>query len=72
MSSLPELASTITDFELEIDVIGVAGIGASSTADLSFSQDGDNTRISFDGTDLAIFQDINANALENSASFVFT
>ncbi|MDJ0745002.1 MAG: hypothetical protein QNJ32_16800 [Xenococcaceae cyanobacterium MO_167.B27] len=71
MAELPELASTITDFELDIDVIGVAGIPASSTADLTFSQDGDNTIIRFDGTDLAVIQGMDANALEDSANFAF-
>ncbi|MDJ0570642.1 MAG: haloalkane dehalogenase [Pleurocapsa sp. MO_192.B19] len=71
VAELPESASTITDFELDTDVIGVAGIGASSTADLTFSQDGDNTIIGFDGTDLAVIQSIDVNTLENSTSFAF-
>lgn len=70
VAELPESALIIRDFELEIDVIGVAGIGASSTADLSFSQDGNNAIIGYEGTDLAIFQGINASNLEQSATFV--
>lgn len=63
--------SDITDFELDKDVIGVAGIGASSIDDLTFSQDGDNTLISFDGRDLAIIQSTDTNTLQDSASFAF-
>lgn len=71
VANLPEFTSTITDFELDIDVIGIAGIGASSTADLTFSQDGDNALISFEGKDLAVIQGIEANLLQATASFVF-
>ena len=71
VADLPEFVSTITDFELDIDVIGIAGIGASSTADLTFSQDGENALISFDDKNIAIVQGIEANVLQDSASFVF-
>ena len=71
VAELPESVITITDFELDLDVIGIAGIGASSTADLTFSQAEDNTIISFEGRDLAVIQGIEADALENISSFAF-
>ncbi|MDJ0572532.1 MAG: hypothetical protein QNJ53_26320 [Pleurocapsa sp. MO_192.B19] len=70
-AELPESAVIIRDFELDTDVIGVAGIGASSTADLDFSQDGDNAIVGFNGTELAVFQGIDANNIENSGTLVF-
>ncbi len=69
VSEIPEAAFTITDFELDVDVIGIVGIGALSVADLSFSQEGDNTIIGFDGNDLAVFQGVDASNLEQSATF---
>ena len=58
VADLPKLTSTITDFELDKDVIGGAGIGVSSTDDLTFNLEGNNTIIGFDGIDLAVIQGI--------------
>ncbi|PZD74071.1 Haloalkane dehalogenase [Acaryochloris thomasi RCC1774] len=71
VADLPGVALVITDFELEADVIGIAGIGASSAADLSFSQEGDSAIISFGNTDLAVLRGIESNSLEQNATFAF-
>ncbi len=71
VAEFPDNPQIIEDLELDIDEIVVAGIGASSTADLNFNQDGDNAIISFGSTDLAIFSSIDANQLENNANFRF-
>ncbi|MDJ0745075.1 MAG: alpha/beta fold hydrolase [Xenococcaceae cyanobacterium MO_167.B27] len=71
VAELPDTPQIIEDLELDIDVIGIVGIGASSTVDLNFNQNGDNAIISFGSTDLAIFSGIDANQLENNASFRF-
>ena len=70
-ASLPESASAIADFELDIDVIGIAGIGASSPTDLTFERAEDNTIISFKGTDLVVVRGIEANTLASNANFAF-
>ncbi|MDJ0736279.1 MAG: multicopper oxidase domain-containing protein [Nostocaceae cyanobacterium] len=62
---LPDAPNTIIDFNIDEDVIGVRGIGASSKDDLTFSQDGGNTLIGFGGTDLAILRGIQANNLQD-------
>ena len=71
VAELPESAMIITDFALDTDVIGVAGIGATSTTDLSFSQNGNDATIAFDGTDLAILQGIDVSDLEQNGTFAF-
>ncbi|MDJ0576103.1 MAG: calcium-binding protein [Xenococcaceae cyanobacterium MO_234.B1] len=64
-------ANTITDFELDADVIGVAGIGATSIDDLEFSQVGNDAVISFSGFDLVTLLNTQASALQSSDAFVF-
>ncbi|MDJ0573943.1 MAG: calcium-binding protein [Xenococcaceae cyanobacterium MO_234.B1] len=64
-------ANTITDFELDADVIGVAGIGATSIEDLEFNQVGNDAVISFSGFDLATLLNTQASALQSSDVFVF-
>ena len=64
-------ANTITDFELDADVIGVAGIGATSIDDLEFNQVGNDAVISFSGFDLATLLNTQASALQSSDVFVF-
>ena len=70
VANLPTEALTISDFELDSDVIGVAGIGATSVADLDFTAAGDNSILSYNNTDLAIIRGVDAIALEG-ASFAF-
>ena len=70
VAEIPDVALIIRDFELDLDVIGVAGIGALSATDLSFNQDGDNTIIGFNNQDLAIVQGVDASSLEQNATFI--
>ncbi len=67
---LPDQANTITDFELDFDVIGIGGLGVTSTDDLTFAENGNGAAITFDGSDLAIFLGIEATDLVN-ATFAF-
>lgn len=69
VAEIPDTAITITDLELDVDVIGVAGIGASSTTNLNFRQDGSNAIVSFNDRDLAIFQEVDAISVEQNAFF---
>ncbi len=64
----PSAAHTITDFELEIDRIGIRGLGI-TFQQLDLIQDGNDTRISIFNTDLAILSGIQASAL-NSSDFI--
>ena len=63
--------NTITDFEVDEDVIGIAGIGATSVDDLEFNQIDNDTVISFSNLDLATLLDTTVADLQNSSSFVF-
>ena len=63
--------NTITDFELDEDVIGVAGIGATSIDDLEFNQVGNDAIISFSGFDLATLLNTQVSDLQSSDVFVF-
>ncbi|MDJ0573941.1 MAG: calcium-binding protein [Xenococcaceae cyanobacterium MO_234.B1] len=64
-------ANTITDFELDGDVIGVAGLGATSVDDLELSQVGNDAVISFSGFDLATLLNTQASDLAADGTFVF-
>ena len=64
-------ANTITDFEIDTDVIGVAGIGATSTDDLEFTQMGNEAVISFSDFDLARLSHTQIGDLQSSDAFVF-
>ncbi|MGK7936118.1 MAG: DUF6851 domain-containing protein [Xenococcaceae cyanobacterium] len=61
----------ITDFELDEDVIGVAGLGISSAEELTFIQVEDDTTISFSDFDLAVLQNTQASNLPTNATFAF-
>ena len=65
------IANTITDFELDTDVIGIAGLGISSTEELQFKQIGEDTAIAFSDFDLAILPNTQASNLQANATFVF-
>ncbi|MEM9923107.1 MAG: calcium-binding protein [Cyanobacteria bacterium P01_D01_bin.50] len=64
-------ANTITDFEIEADVIGIAGLGAASIEDLEINQVGNDTTISFSGFDLAVLLNTEASNVEANGTFVF-
>lgn len=64
-------ANIITDFELDVDVIGVGGIGASTLDDLGLSQVGDDAVISFSGFDLAMLRNTRVSDLQANDTFVF-
>lgn len=68
---LPESSNTITDLEVGVDILGVAGVGASSTADLDFNQVGNHTTISLSGVELATVLNISAGELEEDGIFTF-
>jgi len=68
---LPDSANTITDFEPGMDRIGIGGIGASSQADLTFTQDGSSAIISFHCSELAVFLETEISALTDNANFAF-
>ncbi len=63
--------NTITDFELDEDVIGVAGIGATSIDDLELNQVGNDAVISFSGFELATLLNTQASDLAADGTFVF-
>ena len=65
------IPNTITDFEIDSDVIGVAGIGATSIDQLNFSQVGDDAVISFSGFDLATLLNIQVSDVQSSDAFIF-
>ena len=70
-SELITTANTITDFELDTDVIGVAGIGVTSIDDLELSQVNNNALLSFSGFDLAILSNTQVSDLQSSDTFAF-
>ena len=63
-------ANIITDFD-EFDVIGVGGLGISSTEDLHLLQDGSDVLISFNGADLARVSNSELDRLIAEDNFVF-
>lgn len=64
-------ANTITDFDLDEDIIGFAGLGIASTEELAFTQIGNDTAIAFSDLDLAVLQNTQASDLQANATFVF-
>ena len=69
VAEFPESINTITDFEPEVDVIGIAGLG-STFDDLDFVTAEGGTRIGVNGTNLAVLSGIQPNSL-GEADFVF-
>lgn len=68
---LPQGTDTITDFEVGIDVIGIAGLpGVKGIEDLNLMQKGSNTLINALNTNLATLTGISVGTLDSS-SFVF-
>ena len=70
-AELVTAANTITDFDLDEDLIGVAGLGISSTEELTFKQIGNDTAIAFSDCDLALLQNTQARDLQVKGTFVF-
>ncbi len=62
VAEIPESANIITDYTLNEDVLGIAGLGI-GFEDLSLTQDGDNTLISASGSNLAILSGIESASL---------
>ena len=68
-AALPSSPNTITDFELDADVLGIGGLGLNFN-DLFLSQQGDDALITTLDRDLVILSGIQASDL-NSNNFVF-
>ena len=68
-AEIPESANIITDFALDEDVLGIAGLGI-GWEDLTLTQDGDHTLIAANGSDLATLLGIEAESL-SADNFVF-
>lgn len=68
----PNSPNTITDLELGVDIIGVAGVGATEIAELEFNQVGDRTTISFSGVELATVLNTSASELAGDGIFTFS
>lgn len=70
--AIPDAASTVVDFQLGKDAIGIANLsGVTSFDDLTFTNSEAGTLISAIGQELAILKGIQSNSLDSS-SFVFT
>jgi Ca2+-binding RTX toxin-like protein len=69
-AELPETINVISDYELGVDVIGVAGLGIGFD-DLELKQVNDNTVIATGGQDLAILLGTQADSL-SADNFAFT
>ncbi len=74
-NSAGEGVDTITDFSVGSDQIDLTGIlGAAdplSSGQISFIQDGDDAVMQYNNSDLAIFQNVDAIAMNDSSHFVF-
>ncbi|WP_058183563.1 alpha/beta hydrolase [Mastigocoleus testarum] len=69
VAQTPDTTNAIADFTNGEDIIGIAGLGI-GFEDLTITQQGNNTLIASNGTDLAILQGINANDL-SADNFAF-
>ena len=68
-AALPNSPNRITDFELDVDVLGIGGLGLNFD-DLSLTQQENDALIAALGTDIAILTGIQASELD-SDNFVF-
>lgn len=68
-AELPDSANTITDFEVGVDVLGIAGLGIGFDS-LSLTQEEGKTSIGTNNQDLAILSDIESSSL-SADNFVF-
>ena len=69
-AEIPEAANTITDFTIDEDVIGIAGLGVSYD-DLTITSQENDALISANDSDLGILQNVDANSLSES-DFAFS
>lgn len=67
---LPTAASTIIDFQVGTDVIGINGLGINNSSSLTITQKGADVVISFLGKDLAIVNGVQVSVLSNT-NFAF-
>jgi glycerophosphoryl diester phosphodiesterase len=67
---IPQVANTVTDFQVGTDVIGFSGLGLSSK-DVILSQSGADTVIQALGKDIAVLSGVQTTSL-SASSFVFT
>lgn len=68
---LPVTLNTITDYRIGEDVLGIAGGGANTLADLTFTQEGADTLISIQSVAVARLLGIEASALSARGIFAF-
>ena len=68
-AEISDAANTITDFEIGIDVLGIASLGIGFD-NLDITQDGDNTLVSFESNNLAILLNTDSSILSVD-NFVF-
>lgn len=64
-AEIPKAANTITDFTIDEDVIGIAGLGI-GYEDISVTSQGNDALISVNDSDLGIVQNIDVNSLSES------
>ncbi|MEL4896703.1 Ig-like domain-containing protein, partial [Crocosphaera sp. Alani8] len=69
LAELPLDVDTITDFELDVDTIGIGGLGLSFD-DLTLTQQGSNTLVSGNGDELGLLLNVNSSQLDES-DFIF-
>lgn len=68
-AAFPSTANTITDFELDVDVLVISGLGV-TFEDIAIAQNQDDVSISTLGQDLAVLRGVQGSALD-SDNFVF-
>ena len=68
-AALPSSPNTIIDFELDVDVLGIGGLGLNFD-DLSLTQQGEDALIAAEGQNIAILLDIDSTSL-SANNFVF-
>jgi len=68
-AGVPESTNVVSDFTLEEDVIGLSGLGA-SFAQLTLTQQNQNTLISYNGNELAILNSVQSSSL-SADNFAF-
>ena len=62
-AEIPESAHTITDFDLEDDLLNIEGLGVGSFNELTLSNEDGNALIAFDNNELATLLGVNADSL---------
>ncbi|CCQ68573.1 Hemolysin-type calcium-binding region:Bacterial extracellular solute-binding protein, family 3 [Crocosphaera watsonii WH 0402] len=62
-AEIPESRHIITDFNLEDDLLNIAGLGVGSFSDLTLSNEDGNALIAFDDNELATLLRVDADSL---------